>query len=103
MRVSIPHDLGREEVRRRMKERIGDLGAQMPGQVADISHSWASEDRMDLDIGVMGQKVTGHIDIEDSLVWVDVTLPAMLSFFEPVVQNAIRQHGETLLEDKRKD
>ncbi len=100
MRVSIPHTLGREEVRKRMHARIGELGANLPGIPADVKHSWQGEDQINLDVQVMGQQITGQIEIEDALVWVDVQLPVMLAFMEPVIQSAVRDQAESLLEDK---
>ena len=34
MRVAIPHGLGREEVRRRMHARVGELAGFIPGGMA---------------------------------------------------------------------
>ncbi len=100
MRVSIPHDLGREEVRRRMRERINNLGASLPGLPADVEPSWQGDDRVNLNIQVMGQSIDGFIEIEDHQVWVDVTLPMMLAMMEPMIQNAVREQGTALLQDQ---
>ena len=56
---------------------------------------------MQLTVGMMGQEVTGHVDIEDSQVVFIVDLPPALSFVEPIVEKAIRKRGQTMLEDKR--
>lgn len=101
MRVAIPHDLEREEVRRRMGNSTEDLRNFIPGGMADVETSWPNEDRMQLTVGMMGQQVTGHVDIEDNQVVFLVDLPPALSFVEPIVEKAVRKGGQTMLEDKR--
>ena len=101
MRVAIPHDLEREEVRRRMGHSTAALRNFIPGGMADVQTSWPSDDRMQLTVGMMGQQVTGHVDIEDNQVVFIVDLPPALSFVEPIVEKAIRKRGQTMLEDNR--
>lgn len=97
--VEIPHQLGREEVRRRMSSRIGDLAKRIPGGMAEVSSSWASEDRMLLDVVAMGQKVAATVDVEDKLVRVSVVLPLMLSFMAGPISAIVRKSGEDMLLD----
>jgi hypothetical protein len=97
--VDIPHHLSREEVRRRMSSRVGGLAKRIPGGMAEVSSSWASEDRMLLDVVAMGQKVAATVDIEDSLVRVSVVLPLMLSFMAGPITAIVRKSGEDMLLD----
>lgn len=98
MQVAIPHQLGREEVRRRLKASSHEISDAVPGGMADIATSWSSEDRMDLSISAMGQMMTGHIDINDGEVVFVIALPAALGFLEPMISGAIRQQGQRMLE-----
>ena len=100
MRVAVPHQLPKEEVRRRLRTRIGDLGNYVPGGVADVQTGWPSEDRMTLQIAAMGQTLTGEVQVEERQVVFQVTLPPALSFFSGVVENAIRENAPKLLEKK---
>ena len=97
MRVPIPHSLPKEEVRRRLRERSHELADHIPGGMAEVETGWPSEDRMTLSVGAMGQTVAGYLEIEDARVVVDLTLPAALSFFEPIVKGALQQKGQKLL------
>lgn len=97
MRVPIPHRLGKEEARRRLKTRIHELADHIPGGMAEVTTSWPSEDRMTMRVGAMGQQLDGHVDIEENQVVFEVVLPAALSFIEPVVEGAIRKSGQKLL------
>ncbi|MEJ6011686.1 hypothetical protein [Novosphingobium aquae] len=97
MRVAIPHGLGREEVRRRMQSRVGELAGFIPGGMAQVEPSWPSEDHMDLVITAMGQQVGAKIDIEEAQVVCTIDLPPALSFIEPLVQGAVEKTGRKLL------
>ena len=97
MEVTIPHNLGREEVRNRLRSRSHTIADGIPGGMAQVNTAWASEDRMTLDIAAMGQVLAGHIDIEDSQVVLHMELPPALGFLKPIVEGAIRQQGQKLL------
>ena len=101
MQVAIPHNLGREEVRNRLRTRSHTLADNIPGGMADVKTAWPSEDRMTLDIAALGQNLNGYIDVQDSQVVLHVDLPPALGFLEPIVAGAIRQQGQKLLEAPR--
>jgi len=97
MRVAIPHQLGRDEVRRRLQSRGHEIADHIPGGLAEVSTAWEGEDRMTMTITAMGQKLRGAVDIEDDQLVFDIALPLALSFVEPMVEGAIRQQGQKLL------
>ena len=97
MQVPIPHNLGREEARRRLQANGHKMADSFPAGMAQVETSWPSEDRMALSIQAMGQAVVGRIDIEDTQVVLNVDLPPALSFIEPLVAGAIRQSGQKML------
>ena len=96
MRVAIPHDLDKQEARRRIKGRSHEIVDFLPCG-ADVSTSWPSEDRMTLAVSAMGQSITGAIDIEAGQVVFTINLPGMLSFVEPMIEKAISAKGRKLL------
>ncbi len=100
MRVPLPHDLGKEEVRRRLHARSHEIGDAIPGGVANVETSWPNEDCMALDIKAMGNVTRAQILIEETQVIFEVNLPPALSFVEPIVAGAIRKKGQKLLESK---
>lgn len=97
MQVAIPHRLGREEARSRLKANSHKMGDGIPGGASMIETAWPSEDRMTMSIGAMGQHLAGHIDIEDAQVILTIDLPPALGFIEPLVAGAIRQSGQKML------
>lgn len=97
MEVTIPHDLAIEEVRRRLRENSDQIGAGIPGGMAEVTTSWPSEDRMDMNIEAMGQMIEGFVAIEEARVVFNIELPMALAFLKPMVENTIRQQGQRLL------
>lgn len=100
MRIALPHDLGKEEVRRRLRERTPELADHMPGGMAQVASEWPSEDRMNLSVAAMGQEVEGVIDIFEEKLVIDFELPRALAFLRPIIENAVRSNTQKLLEKK---
>ena len=101
MRVPIPHNLPKEEVRRRLSSRSHEIGNFIPGGMAQVTTSWPDQDTMALGVRAMGQGIDGRVLIEDHQVVFEVNLPPALAFVEPMVAGAIRQQGAKMLEHKR--
>ena len=97
MRVPIPHSLGRDEARRRLMARSGEIAGLVPGGMADVAVNWPSEDQMDLSVTAMGKRVQGRVEVSDSAVTVVIDLPASLAFFEPLVRGAVESNAQKLL------
>jgi hypothetical protein len=95
--VSVPHNLSREEVRRRLRSRVGELGRHIPGGVADLQTGWPSEDRMTLDIVAMSQRLSATLDIEDKAVRVTMILPPLLGMMSGLIARAVQEKGGQLL------
>ncbi|WP_379552403.1 polyhydroxyalkanoic acid system family protein [Qipengyuania sp. DGS5-3] len=100
MRVPITHDLSKEEVRRRLRERSHEIADHIPGNIADVNTSWADEDHMTIGVQAMGQGIDGQVIIEEGQVVFEINLPLALSFFEPAVSKAVKDKGQKLLESK---
>jgi hypothetical protein len=96
--VDLPHRLGAEEAKRRMREGIGRLPDHIPGG-GQVESRWEG-DRMHLRVGAMGQEVSGHIDVFEKKVTVELALPAILGLFADKISGVLRQRGGELLEDR---
>jgi hypothetical protein len=93
--VSIPHQLGREEAMRRLKAGLGRAASSIPVLKVD-EESW-QDNRMTFRVRAMGQAASGHLDVADDHVRLEVTLPWLLQRFAEVAQAAIRHRGNLLL------
>lgn len=98
--VDLPHKLGAEEARRRIERNVGKLTDHIPGG-AQVGSRW-SGDRLDLDVGAMGQQVSVQIDIQEAVVRMTVNLPPALGFFRGMLEPLIRSQGAAMLEDRSK-
>lgn len=98
--VDLPHQLGRDEARRRIDTNVDKLERHIPGG-AEVSSRWDG-DTMRLDIGAMGQTIAAALDVGEAKVTVRIDLPGMLGFFKGPIEGMLRQKGgDLLLEDKR--
>ena len=96
--VSIPHQLGREEATRRLKDGLTRAAASVPALKVD-EERW-DENQMFFRVRVLGQVASGRIDVEENHVRLEVTLPWLLQRFAEVAQTAIRNRGRLLLTRK---
>lgn len=97
--VSIPHNLGKAEAMRRLQGGIGGLKSQFGDKVAAINETWAG-DRMDFRVGAMGQNVSGHLDVMEDQVRVEVQLPWILAMVAEKAKSFIQKQGTLLLEKR---
>jgi hypothetical protein len=93
--VSIPHRLGREEARRRLQGGLSRAAASVP--VLSVDEQRWDGDHMDFRVRALGQAASGHIDVADDHVRLEVMLPWLLQRFAQLAQAAIRDRGTLLL------
>ena len=93
--VSIPHRLGREEATRRLKGGLSRAAASVPVLHVD-EERWEGE-HMFFRVRALGQAASGHIDVAEDHVRLEVTLPWLLQKFAEVTQTVIRDRGRLLL------
>jgi hypothetical protein len=93
--VSIPHRLGRDEAARRLKAGLTRAASSIP--VLKVDEERWDGDRMIFRVRALGQAASGHLDVADDHVRLEVTLPWLLQRFAEVAQVAIRNRGRLLL------
>jgi hypothetical protein len=93
--VSIPHRLGREEATRRLKAGLTRAASSIP--VLKVDEERWDGDRMVFRVRALGQAASGHLDVADDHVRLEVTLPWLLQRFAEVAQAAIKNRGSLLL------
>jgi hypothetical protein len=93
--VSIPHRLGRDEATRRLKTGLTRAASSIP--VLKVDEERWDGDRMIFRVRALGQAASGHIDVADDHVRLEVRLPWLLQRFAEVAQIAIRNRGKLLL------
>jgi Putative polyhydroxyalkanoic acid system protein (PHA_gran_rgn) len=98
--VTISHQLGRDEAKRRLDDSLGHIRAQLTAFVASIEYGWAGH-RLDFSLTALRQSIVGRIDVEDRLVRIELGLPPLLSWLSRTITQRIRREGVRLLEKPR--
>ena len=97
--VAIPHNLGKAEAARRLQTGVGQLKTQFSGQIASVEERWEG-DRMSFTVGAMGQSVSGHLEVMEDSVRVEVQLPWILAMVAEKAKGFIQKQGTLMLEKK---
>ena len=98
--VDLPHNLGKDEARRRIANNIHKLQDHIPGG-AHIESGWTG-DQLSLNVQALGDSVQSTIDVEETRVRLKVLLPGLLGVFAAPIQAALQAKGGVLLEDHHK-
>lgn len=93
--VTIPHRLGREEALRRLRSGLSRAATSIP--VLKVDEERWDGDHMFFRVRALGQAASGHIDVAEDNVRLEVTLPWLLQRFAQMAQIAIRDRGTKLL------
>jgi hypothetical protein len=93
--VSIPHRLGRDEAARRLKEGLTRAASSIP--VLKVDEERWEDNRMIFRVRALGQAASGHLDVAEDHVRLEVTLPWLLQRFAQAAQATIRNRGTLLL------
>ncbi len=93
MRVTLPHNLGKDEVRRRMHKHADEIGGFFPAGLAKVTTGWPSEDRMSITAEVMGQSIPGEVLVRET----EVDMPLLLSVMKGPLEAAVKKEAGRLL------
>jgi hypothetical protein len=94
--VTIPHQLGRAEARRRIESGFAQMLTSIPGGARASSERWEG-DRLDFSLVAMGQTVAGIVDVRDAAVAIEIALPGVLGVVARALQDRLRKAGSLLL------
>jgi hypothetical protein len=95
--VTISHQLGRDEAKRRLDNGLGYIRGQLAAFVSSTEYGWTGY-RLDFGLVAMRQSITGRIEVEDRLVRVELGLPLLLHLLSRQIINRIRSDGARLLD-----
>jgi len=96
--VTIPHQLGRDEARRRVEASLDQFKSQLGAVgLGAIQHAWM-QDSLGFNARALGQIITGKIDVTDTDLHIEVLLPGLLGGLADKVASQLRQQGRVLIE-----
>jgi len=96
--VTVPHQLGKEEAKRRLQAGLEQVRGQVSAFATSVEEGWR-DDRWSFRVVALAQTVTGRLDVRDDAVQVEVDLPWALALLAEKLKGRIRSTG-TLLLDK---
>lgn len=94
--LSFPHNLTEAEVRSRLVNAIADTKRKHPTIMGGATETWTGN-RMDFRFAVMGQSVTGDVQIEPKTVHLHINLPLVLAMLAEKIKPQIESEGRKLL------
>ncbi|MDB5447215.1 MAG: hypothetical protein JWQ97_2532 [Phenylobacterium sp.] len=97
--LTLPHELGRAEARRRIDKGFGDFAQHMGGAAGVLSKTWTG-DRLSFALSALGQQISGTIDVEDAAIRLEVLLPNLLAMIAGKVKGRLKAEGQLLLDKK---
>lgn len=96
--ITISHELGRAGAANRLRSGIDTIRHRL-GMVRMqlVEESWEG-DSLRFGVAALGQTVNGRVDVEDSLVRIEVMLPWMLAVFAEKLKIGVEKQGRVLLD-----
>lgn len=98
--ISIPHQLGRAEARRRIETGFAKIMQPVPGSSSGASSQSWDGDRLTFKVGAMGQTISGVIDVLDAAVSMQIELPGVLGMIAGSLKDRVQKAGQLLLTRK---
>lgn len=97
--MTIPHQLGLVEARRRVESGFGELSRHLGGAAGALEKVWEG-DRLNFRLQSMGQAIAGHVAVSETAVVIEVLLPGFLAMIAGKVRGTLQKEGQLLLERK---
>ena len=97
--VTLPHQLGRAEARRRIETGFAQVIHVLPGASGGCSERWEG-DRLVFGVVAMAQSISGVIDVRDTVVIMEIELPGVIGLLAGGLKARLRKAGQLLLTTK---
>ena len=97
--ISIPHQLGRAEARRRIETGFANILRHLPGGGGTRVERWDG-DRLIFRVTTLGQTVSGTVDVLDAAVVMEIELPGALGLIASGLKGRLQKAGHLLLTKK---
>lgn len=99
--ITVSHELGREAALARLRngvdmirDRLGLVKMQL------VEEDWQG-DTLQFGVAALGYTVRGRLEVEETLVRVEMMLPWMLAVFAEKLKLGVQKQGQILLEKPR--
>lgn len=96
MDIDIPHDLGRDEAKRRVEQGLPKLEQHIPGG-GTMTATWPSDYVLDMEISAMAQTIPVKLLIEEDKVRGTVSIPMFLKMMSGPISDFIKTSAQKML------
>jgi putative polyhydroxyalkanoate system protein len=94
--ITLPHDLGAAEAKRRVQEQMDRLCAEYVDKIGRSQVNWTG-DTATFDVSALGQNASGSIAIFPDSLKVDVQLPWIMAALTNKVQGFLNSNASEAL------
>lgn len=99
--VRVPHELGADEVRRRLDAALVRARDEFGDKLGDLDATWESEQRLKLLLTVMGMQIDSEVEIAAAELVVKLQVPGMAGLFAGRIKQGIEERLGGLLGSQR--
>jgi hypothetical protein len=95
--LNVPHRLSQEEARARIAAGVAEVRSRHAGTFARLEERWTG-DHMDFLAGLLGQCITGRVDVGAEAVLVEIDLPWVLAVLAKGIRPQLANETRKMLE-----
>jgi hypothetical protein len=96
--ITVSHELGRDAALARLRGGLDTIRDRLGMVRMQLTEERWEGDALHFGVGALGHAVHGRVEVEESLVRVEVTLPWMLAVFAEKLKLGVEKQGGILLE-----
>ena len=96
IKISVPYKLDPDEAKRRITHLISETKSKFDHSISDVKESWVDH-RGTFSFRAMGFSISGTLQVEPSMVQVEIHLPFAAMLFKSRVEKEISSRALELL------
>ncbi len=95
--LNVPHRLTQDEARARIAAGVDEARTQYAGSFAKIEDCWTGN-HMDFHVSILGQSISGRVDVGPEMVHVEIDLPWILAALAERIRPQLQDRTRKMLE-----
>lgn len=95
MRIAVEHKTTRENARKKVDQRLGQLLSQFGAHADEIQHEWHG-DTLRFKGKARGLAMEGTVEITDAAIIIDGKLPLIAKPFEGRIRQAVEREADAM-------
>lgn len=99
--ITVSHSLGRDAARERLRRGVETIRSRLQDLRMELVEERWDGDSLNFGVSALGYTVRGKLDVEETLVRIEVMLPWLLASFAERLRSKIEHQGQILLDHKK--